>query len=117
MAAVDIDVPLLSSYCSLPKDSVVSLLDAPTSDLVRRLLENVALKAREHNALTSSNLRLGVEIENAVRGGESKSRVLKNSVDKGIKEVAQLKNKVQAEGALVWSKDLGISLTFAHRGR
>ena len=106
MAAAEVDVPLIASYCSLPQDAVNSLLDAPTAELVRNLLEHVATKAREHDALNSSNLRLGVEIENAVRGGESKTRNLKNAVDKGVKDVSELKQKLKAEGV----SDLRIGL-------
>ena len=98
MEVAQLDVPQLSSFCSLPQDSIKTLLDAPTVELVRRLLENVSAKAREYNELTSEKFRLGVELENAVRGAESKSRVLKSSVDKGLKEAADLRHKLQAEG-------------------
>ena len=98
MAAAEVDIPLIASYCSLPQDSVISLLDAPTAELVRTLLENVATKAREHAALKSSNLRLDVEIESAIRGGESKNRNLKSAVDKGVKDVTELKQRLKAEG-------------------
>ena len=98
MEVAQLDIPQLSSFCSLPQDSIETLLDAPTAELVRKLLENVSTKARECNELTSEKFKLGVELENAVRGAESKSRVLKGSVDKGLKEAADLRQKLQAEG-------------------
>ena len=98
MEVAQLDVPQLSSFCSLPEDSIKNLLDAPTAELVRKLLMNVSAKAREYNELTSEKFKLGVELENAVRGAESKSRVLKGSVDKGLKEAADLRQKLQAEG-------------------
>ena len=98
MEVAQLDIPQLSSFCSLPQDSIKILLDAPTAELVRKLLENVSAKAREYNELTSEKFKLGVELENAVRGAESKSRVLKGSVDKGLKEAADLRQKLQAEG-------------------
>ena len=98
MEVAQLDIPQLSSFCSLPQDSIETLLDAPTAELVRKLLENVSAKAREYNELTSEKFKLGVELENAVRGAESKSRVLKGSVDKGLKEAADLRQKLQAEG-------------------
>ena len=110
MEVAQLDIPQLSSFCSLPQDSIKTLLDAPTVELVRRLLENVSAKAREYNELTSEKFRLGVELENAVRGAESKSRVLKSSVDKGLKEAADLRQKLQAEGKFdmrqKWAGDL-----------
>lgn len=110
MEVAQLDVPQLSSFCSLPQDSIETLLDAPTVELVRKLLENVSAKAPEYNELTSEKFRLGVELENAVRGAESKSRVLKSSVDKGLKEAADLRQKLQAEGKFdlrqEWAGDL-----------
>lgn len=105
MAAAQLDTVRLASYCSLPQQSIDTLLDSPTADLVRTLLENVSTKAREYVEITSEKLRLGVELENAVRGGESKNRVLKGSVDKSLKEAADLRQKLQAEG--MSSRNLG----------
>lgn len=98
MAAAELDVAQLATYCSVPQQTINTLLDAPTTELVRSLLENVAAKAREHNELVSGKLKLGVELENAVRGGEAKSRVLKVTIDKGLKEAADLRQKLQTEG-------------------
>ncbi|KAF6237874.1 hypothetical protein HO173_004075 [Letharia columbiana] len=97
MAVAQLDVAQLSSFCSLPQQSIDTLLDAPTAGLVRTLLENISVKAHEHNDLASEILKLGVELENAVRGGETKSRVLKSSIDKGLKEATDLRQKLQAE--------------------
>ena len=98
MAVAQLDLAQLSSFCSLPQHSVNTLLDAPTAGLVRTLLENLSVRAHEHNDFASEKLKLGVELENAVRGGESKSRILKGSIDKGLKEATELKQKLQAEG-------------------
>ncbi len=98
MAVAQLDLAQLSSFCSLPKPTIETLLDAPTAELVRTLLENISVRAHEHNDLTSEKLKLGVELENAVRGGETKSRVLKGSIDKGLKEATDLRQRLQAEG-------------------
>jgi len=98
MAAAELDIAQLSTYCSLPQQTINTLLDAPTAELVRNLLEKVAAKSREHNELASGKLKLGVELENAVRGGEAKSRVLKGSIDKALKEAADLRQRLQTEG-------------------
>lgn len=98
MATVQLDIPRLSSFCGLPQTSLTSLLDAPTSELVRTLLQNLSHRIREYDELKSDKLKLNVELENAVRGGESKSRVLKNSVDKGLREAAELRQRLQDAG-------------------
>ena len=98
MAVAQLDVAQLSSFCSLPQQSINTLLDAPTAALVRTLLENISVKAHEHHELASEKLKLGVELENAVRGGETRSRFLKGSIDKGLKEATDLRQNLQAEG-------------------
>ena len=98
MAAEVPDLQHLSSYCSLPQETLTTLLEAPTADLVRSLLRTVAQKAREHEESRSETLKLSVELENAVRGGETKARILKSSVNKGLKEAAELRQKLQSEG-------------------
>ena len=98
MATTGLDLAQLSSYTSLPLQSLDTLLDAPTAELVRILLEKIAIKAREQNALASEKLKLEVELENAVRGAETKNRILKSSVDKGLKDIENLKRKIDAEG-------------------
>lgn len=98
--AAAVDLPSLSTFCSLPPTSINSLLDNPTTDLVRALLENISVKAREYEEAKSANLRLSVELENAVHGGKSKSRILKSSVDKGLKEAADLRQRLKNEGNL-----------------
>ena len=96
--AVDIDTSHLAKYCSLPHASVETLLDNPTKELVRTLLQTLTVRAKEYDEIKASNLRLNVELESAVRGGEAKSRVLRASVDKGHKEAAELRQELQSEG-------------------
>ena len=98
MAVAQIDVAQLSSFCSLPQQSIDTLLDVPTAGLVRALLENISVKSHAYNDLAAEKLKLGVELENAVRGGETKIRVLKGSNDKTLKETTDLRQKLQAEG-------------------
>lgn len=101
MATAEVlDIAQLSTFCSLPQESVKALLDAPTADLVRTLLQNIAIKAGELQEAKSVNLKSSVELENAVRGGNAKNRLLKSSVDKALKESAELRQKLQDEGRI-----------------
>ena len=111
MAEEILDVQHLSSYCSLPQNTIETLLDAPTVDLVRSLLQHVAHKAREHEGAKSESLKLSVELENAVRGGEAKTRILKSSVDKGLKDAAELRQRLQSEGMSEATMGLATGLT------
>ena len=117
MAAEVLDLQHLSAYCSLPREIITTLLDAPTVDLVRTLLQNVAHKAREHEEASSEILRLSVELENAVRGGESKARILKSSIDKGLKDAAELRQKLQSEGLYISARNCACGLTLARTNK
>lgn len=98
MATVAVDIPFLSSHYSIPEASLNTLSQNPTVELVNQLLESISTKAREAEGLKADKLRLDVELENAVRSGESKVKVLKNSVEKGLAEIASLRGKLQESG-------------------
>ncbi|KAL8646549.1 MAG: hypothetical protein Q9226_006810 [Calogaya cf. arnoldii] len=100
MAAAELDVPRLATFCGVSQASLNTLLDAPTSELVRNFLASLSPRVHEYDGLKAEKLKLNVELENAVRGGESKSRVLKNSIDKGVKEAAELRRKLHEEEEL-----------------
>ena len=101
MATADLDIVQLSAFCSVPQPSITNLLDAPTTDLVRTLLKNISTRAHELEEAKSQQIRLNVELENAVLGSESKSRVLKGNVTKAQNEATQLREKLKAEGMLI----------------
>ncbi|MCJ1381316.1 hypothetical protein MMC17_004426 [Xylographa soralifera] len=90
MATVELNLPHLSSYLTFPETSLSTLLASPTVDLVKSLLEKITTKSHEHERIQSEKLKLDVELENVVRAAESKARVLKATVDKGLKEVANI---------------------------
>lgn len=98
MATADLDVSLLSNYSLISQHSIDTLINTPTTELVRNLLQNVAAKAREHNDLVSEGCRLRVELESAVRKVENKDRTQKISIEKAGKEAAELRQKLQSEG-------------------
>ena len=108
MAAVELDVPRLSAFCSLPSNSIETLIDAPSVELVWTLLSNISERVHEFDEAKSEKLKLTVELENAVRGGESKCRVLKSSVDKGLKELADLREKLHTTGTQLFYSPVGI---------
>ncbi|KAM5475318.1 Protein mlp1 [Microsporum audouinii] len=95
MATVAVDIPFLSSHYAIPEAALTTLSENPTVELVNQLLESISTKARETEDLKSDKLRLEVELENAVRGGEAKVKVLKSSVEKGLEEVSKLRSKLQ----------------------
>jgi nucleoprotein TPR len=98
MAAAVVDVAYLSSYLSVTVSTLSTLVDEPTRELVNAVLQAVTAKAREHDEVNARKLHLEVELENAVRTGDSRSRGLKTSVEKGLKELAELRGKLKEEG-------------------
>lgn len=99
MAATEVlDVAKLSTFCSLPQSSITTLLEAPTPELVHTLFQNIIVKAGEYEEARSGKLKASVELENAVRGGDAKNRLLKSSIDRGLKEAADLRQKLEDGG-------------------
>ena len=106
MAAVELDVPRLASFCSLPESSITAALDAPTVELVKTILESISAKARQFDETQSQQLKLTVELENAIRGGDAKHRALKSSLEKAQRDASDLRQNVQEEGNVIMMHDL-----------
>ena len=98
MAAAVVDTAYLASYCSVPEPTVQTLLTNPTVDLVTALLQSIIVKAQDHDRLQSERLRLDVELENAIRNGESKTKFFEDKLKKAREEVATFKSKLNEEG-------------------
>ena len=98
MAAAGVDAGYIAQAYSLPEPTITSLLDAPTAEHVRLLLEKIEEKAREFEEAQAEKLRTDVELETAVRSGNARAKQLKVSVDNGLKEVEELRRKLAAEG-------------------
>ena len=109
MAVAELDIPQLSSFCSLPQVSINTLLSAPTAEVVRTLLQHISSKVQEYNELQSEKLRSGVEREAAIRGQETKNRALKAQIEKYHKESAELRLNLQAQGV---SSNLSTGISF-----
>lgn len=95
-----IDIGYLAGYAQLPQDHMQTLVNAPTPDLVTAFLASITAKAQDHDRLQSENLRLSVELENAVRGSEARARALKGNADKALEEVESLRQKLNEEGTI-----------------
>lgn len=98
MMAADIDIRAVSNFSSIPESSITTLLDAPTSELVKSLLQGIEGKVKEHEQLKSQKVKLEVELETVVRTNESKVKVLQNSRDKALADTSQLRLDLQTSG-------------------
>lgn len=98
MATMALDSDYLSTYLDVPRSSLDTLIDAPTAELVKGLLEAITLRARQTDELQAEKFRLEVELENAVRSAETKCQGLKATVDKALQDVNQLREKLSFEG-------------------
>lgn len=95
MAAAEVDIVYLSTQAGVPEPDLQQLVAAPTIDLVTSVLNAIVLKLRD---LEQDKLHLNVELEAAYRGAESKCEQFKSTADKALKEVEELRQKLQAEG-------------------
>lgn len=100
MAAAVLDIDYLSQYLSVPQQTLSSVIDAPTAELVRSVLEAVTAKAREHDELCADKYRVDVELENAVRSSETRIEGLRSAVEKAQKTVEEVRTKLREEGTL-----------------
>lgn len=98
MATAVVDTGYLSAYLNLPQPTLQNLIDAPTAELVKSVLEAITAKAHEHEEVNSDKIRLEIELENAVRSSESRSQGLKGNVEKALKDVNELRGKLNSEG-------------------
>ena len=98
MAAAVIDVDYLSAYLSVPQQTLSTVIDTPTAELVRAVLEAVTAKAREHDELTADKLRVDIELENAVRSSETRIEGLRSQVEKAQKTVEEVRTQLKGEG-------------------
>lgn len=100
MAAETLDPGYLSTYLNVPQTTITSVLDTPTIELLKSVLEAVTLKAREHEEIQADKLRVDIELENAIRSSESRSQGLKATAEKALKDAEELRHKLKAEGTL-----------------
>ena len=96
--AAEIDVRAVATFSSTSESTISTILENPTVELVRSLLQNISAKTHEYDQIRSQKVRLEVELETAVRTGESKVKALKASVEKGLAEVTRLRIELQNSG-------------------
>ncbi|KAF2841974.1 hypothetical protein M501DRAFT_948134 [Patellaria atrata CBS 101060] len=95
-----VDTVYISTSYDVPESTIQTLLDTDAvTELVKSLLVQLENKARDYDELKSEKLRSDVELENAVRTGDARARMLRSSVEKSMKEVEILKKKLDEEGA------------------
>ena len=101
MASVDVinqyDIPRLSSFLSVPHESLSHLATA-ASDYAVLILNSITARANEYDELKADKMRAEVELEQTVRTGGSKAKGLKTQLEAALKENQQLREKLCAEG-------------------
>jgi len=94
------DLAYLSTTYAFPEPDLQTLLDSPTSELVKRFLVGLMTKGLEFDALKADKLKADVELENNVRTSEAKLKAQKALVTKHAKELEHLRIKLnEAESA------------------
>lgn len=98
MAAADVDVGYIAGHLGLDQPLLAALTTEPTIDLVATLLQAVTAKAHEFDALYADKLQTDIELENAVRGAESRSQSSKATAENALNEVQQARQSLKEEG-------------------
>lgn len=91
------DVSYLHTHMGVPELDLSTIVTAPTPDLVKAILGAIISKVQE---LEQEKYQLGIELESAVRGSESRCEQFKLTTDNALKEVDDLRQKLQSEGKM-----------------
>ncbi|KAM5341605.1 hypothetical protein ACJ41O_014636 [Fusarium nematophilum] len=97
MAAAAVDVAYIAGHLGLDQPVLTALTTEPTVDLVATLLQAVATKAHEFDALYAEKLQTDIELENAVRSSETRSQTFKATADKALKGVEEARQQLKDE--------------------
>ena len=97
--AAEVDIRTLSSFSSTPEETITTLLQQPTVELLATFLKNITSRAKECEQTKSQKLRLEVELEQSVRTRESKVKLFKTSAAKALEETSKLRADLQQTGA------------------
>lgn len=100
-----VDTALIAAAFTVEELDVQNLLDAPTADLVKEFLSTISVKAKEFDTIKADKLRSDVELENTVRGAESRAKGLKTTVTKGLHEIEQLRKQLDEQGKQCYTSD------------
>jgi nucleoprotein TPR len=98
MAVAVPDIEYLSAYLSIPQPTLFSLIDTPTTELIRSVLQAITAKAHEHDEILSEKLRVDIELENAVRSSETRIQGLRSTIEKSQNTVEEVRTKLKEEG-------------------
>lgn len=97
-AEVAVDFAYLSTHLGVPETTLTTVASQPTPDLVTAVLQAVVAKAHEFDALYTEKLQIDIELENAVRSSEARCQTFKATADKALKDVEEVRKKLQSEG-------------------
>jgi len=97
-AGTAVDTAAISSSFLFEEPKLQTLLDAPTTDLVREFLVSLTAKAQEFDDAKAEKLRTDVELESTLRNNETRVKSLKTSANKNLKEIEDLRKSLSAQG-------------------
>jgi len=109
-AGTAVDTAAISSSFAFEEPKVQTLLDAPTTDLVREFLVSLTAKAQEFDAAKAEKLRTDVELENTLRNNETRVKSLKAASNKNLKEIEELRKSLSVQGRSSSLNDLSSAM-------
>jgi hypothetical protein len=98
--AAAVDTAFLASAYELPEATFTNLINAPSQDLVLTVLQQLIVYANEFSATKAEKLRTDVELEAAVRVGETRVKQLKDTNEKNLKELESIRRQLNESGKL-----------------
>jgi nucleoprotein TPR len=97
--AVGVDTAYIASTFDVAESDVQTLLDHPTTELVKDFLRSIVTKSQDYDALKAEKLKVDVELENTVRTTDTKLKAQKATVTRNAKEIEELRQKLNESEA------------------
>lgn len=96
--AEDIDVRAISAFSSLPENTITTLRQTPTPELIDEILRAFVPRIKECEQTKAKQVKTEIELETYTRKNDSKVKALSESRDKALEQAGKLRGELQVAG-------------------
>ncbi|KAK6382903.1 Protein mlp1 [Exophiala oligosperma] len=93
--AEDIDVRAISAFSSLPENTITTLRQTPSPELIDEILRAFVPKIKECEQTKAKHVKTEIELEAYTRKNDSKVKALSESRDKALEQAGKLRGELQ----------------------
>ncbi|KIW16380.1 hypothetical protein PV08_06431 [Exophiala spinifera] len=93
--AEDIDVRAISAFSSLPENTITTLRQTPSPELIDEILRAFLPRIKECEQTKAKQVKTEIELETYTRKNDSKVKALSESRDKALEQAGKLRGELQ----------------------